>query len=171
MKEKFLLVDLETVIHGSYRWAPCLSTHSFLYVSHVLESDVTCCLCALQPHMDRRPPAPAADHTSKRPSCWTIWQGVQDPFCCFAPRPRRMESWRYSCRCASSAERPPKSRVSKTFPIGAWDYQPSIPTCWFPPGLGGHGGCPERRLLPGQSSWSTWGSRDQGDATAEQHAV
>lgn len=170
MKDKFLLVDLETAIHGSYRWA-AMSVNSFSVIYCTLEGDVTNCLYTLQSHMDRRPPAPAADHCSKRSSCRIVWQGVQDPFCCFVPCPRNMEDCRHSCRGDSSAEGPLKSGVSKTSPFGDWDYQPFIPTYWFPPGLGSYGGYPERPMLPWQSSWSTWGDCAQGKATAEQHAV
>lgn len=162
MKNKFLLVDLERVIHGSYRWAVMSFNSLLLYVSNTVERDVTSCLCTLQPHMDRRPPAPAADHCSKWPSCWLIWQGVQDPFCCLAPRLGHTEGCRHSRRCDSAAETPLKYRVSETFPFGTWDYQPSISIFWLPPRLGSHGGCPQRRQ-PGQSSWSTWGNCGQGN--------
>lgn len=141
----------------------------FIYVT--LEGNETSCLCALQPHVDRRPPAPADDHCSKWSGCGLVRQGVQDPFCCFVSRPGDMEDCWVSRRGDSSAEGLLKPQISKASPLGHRHYQPSIATCWLPPGLGSHGGRPKGSGPPWQSSWPARGDSTQGHATTQQYNV
>lgn len=165
--------DEEQVSPGGLRdgdhWQLQVSS-SFLPLSvwPTSESDGTSCLCAPQPHVDRRPPAPAAHHCSKWSSCGLVWQGVQDPFRRVIPRLRDVAERRFSCRGDSSAEGLFKTQASKAPFLGEGDYQPSITASWSPPGLGSHGGPSQRCRAAWQSLLATCGSSTFRRSKAEQ---